>query len=67
VHYQPVKALSVAVSGSYGGFGGFRSGLHFNYALSKFSVSLGTDDSLGWIMKNAFGRSLLLRMSWNLN
>jgi hypothetical protein len=67
VHYQPIKTLSLAVSGSYGGFGGFRSGLYVNYSLPKISISLGTDDSVGWVWKNAFGKSVLLRMSWNLN
>lgn len=67
VHYQPIKSFSLALSGAYGGFGGFRTGFYANYKHDAFSIGVGSDDMIGWVSQVGFGRSLLIRMSWNIN
>jgi hypothetical protein len=66
VNYRPIQAFSAALSLYYGGFGKIRSGLYLSYLARKITVSLGTDDFLGYVSKNGFGQSLIFKLTWKI-
>lgn len=58
-YFQPNQKFSTSTNLAYGGFGGFRWGLNFNYwPTDNMYFSLGTVDLIGLVSKNfGFGRS----------
>lgn len=66
LNYNPENFLDLGIVGSYGGFGGFRTGFYSNVNLLKIQIGIGTEDFLGFISKNAFGESLNLRVRCKL-
>lgn len=67
INYRPIRQFSAAASVYYGGFGRFRGGIYVHYVTKKVLLGLGTDDVLGFVSKNGFGQSLMLKLSWKLN
>lgn len=67
LNYRPIQMFSAALSLYYGGFGKIRSGLYLNYLSRKLTVGLGTDDILGYVSKNGYGQSLIVKLSWKIN
>jgi hypothetical protein len=65
-NYRPVKFLDLGFIGSYGGFGGFRTGFYANFNFKKIQIGAGTEDVLGIVSKNAFGQSFNLRLRCKL-
>ncbi len=68
VYYQPIESFSLSSRLSYGGFGGVKWGLNFNYWIKdKAYISLGTFDMIGNVSKKfGFGRSLNLSAYFKL-
>lgn len=64
IHYQPIANFSIGTQGSFGGYGNFRLGLYANYSNEYLVIGLGTEDLLGAILKNQYGHSGLIRISW---
>lgn len=61
-NYRPFSWLDLGVSGSFGGFGGFRTGFYSSFKVKLFHVGIGTEDVIGWISKRGLGQSLNLRL-----
>ena len=61
IDYKPEKWLRVGANGAYGGFGGFRVGLYLRSTFSNYSLSVATENVVGFFSKAASGQSLLIR------
>lgn len=66
IHWRPLKIWSTGFQASYGGFGGYRSGLYSNLHLKKLTVSLGSENLYGLISKNAHGQSIVFKAALKL-
>lgn len=61
-NYRPISWLDLGISGSFGGFGGFRTGFYSNFKIKNFHLGIGTEDIIGWVSKRGLGQSLNLRL-----
>jgi hypothetical protein len=52
----------VGLCASYGGFSGVKLNTALHYRSNKFSLGIGSDNIIGLFSKNAFGKSLSIRM-----
>jgi hypothetical protein len=66
-HYQPIPALAIGAQVSYGGFGELRGGMYLDLKLKNFFFGVGTQDVYGLFSNNAFGQSVIGRLSWHIN
>lgn len=66
-HYQPIPALAIGAQLSYGGFGELRGGMYLDLKLKHFFFGVGTQDVYGLFSNNAFGQSVIGRLSWHIN
>lgn len=61
-NYRPVSWLDIGISGSFGGFGGFRTGFYSSFKTKLLHIGVGTEDIVGWVSKRGLGQSLNLRL-----
>jgi hypothetical protein len=66
VHWNPTLKLALGAQVSFGGYGNFRGGIYAGYTGDHLSISLGTEDVVGVLFGSQFGKSALIRMSWNI-
>ena len=52
----------IGLCGSYGGFSGVKLNTALHYRSNRFSLGIGSDNVIGLFSKNAFGKSLSIRM-----
>lgn len=64
VHYQPNKWFATGVHLSYGGFGGLRGGIYFDFKLKNVAIGIATNSIYGIISKRGFGISSQFRLKW---
>lgn len=65
-HYRVNHEFSLGGQIAYGGYGGLRLGIYFNYNTENVVVGLGTEDILGLLLKKQYGHSGLIRIAWKL-
>ena len=58
--------LSSGIQLSCFGYGGLRGGWYINGSFNKISLGIGTEDLIGLISKNLFGKSALIQLNWKL-
>lgn len=61
-NYRPVSWVDLGFSGSFGGFGGFRTGFYSSFKTKFLHIGIGTEDVIGWVSKRGLGQSLNLRL-----
>lgn len=61
IDYKPAKWIRIGANAAYGGFGGFRAGLYLRGTFSNYSLSVATENVVGFVSKAASGQSLLIR------
>lgn len=66
VHWNPTLQVSLGAQVSFGGYGNFRGGIYAGYTGDNLTISVGSEDIVGVILGNQFGKSALIRMSWNI-
>lgn len=63
LHYQPIKSVGLGLSAQYGGFTKFRAGLYAAFQVKNWNFGLATDNLLGMVSKQAYGKSLMFRLN----
>ena len=61
-----VPKLHLGTCASYGGFSGFKMNASIHYASKRIQFGVGTDNLLGLMLRNAFGKSLSIRLRCDL-
>ncbi len=66
IHWSPSLKLALGAQVSFGGYGNFRGGIYAGYTGDKLSISLGSEDIVGVLSGSQYGKSVLIRISWNI-
>ena len=65
-HYRATETIAFGGQVTYGGFGNLRTGVYAGYNDGRYTVSIGSQDFLGLLLKSQYGQSLIIRLQWNI-